>query len=120
MARVPMTRNDLHQIDQQIIALKKNQQALALLLSKQIAQFYERARHELGVSRSRIEAIMDKYVQKNRHGAWMTEEGEMNKYLFITDPGALAAAGILDVSQVEQKFNEAIETLMRQSIVIEW
>jgi hypothetical protein len=121
MARIPMSRNDLYHMEEQIGQLKQNQQVLALLLKPRIELFFDRAGHELTVTRARFNAILDKYVQTDDRGMrLMDSEGEQTKYRFITDPHRLALLNIPDVSLVEERFNQECSNLMQQQIFLEW
>lgn len=121
MPKIIMTRNDLYQIDQQIIQLKKSNQALALLLSNRIEQFYIRAALPLNIMRGRFKDIQEKYVQKDDRGNFIvTGEGQNAKWKFIQSKTDLVNARVLDVSMVEEEFNKEVHAFMKQTITLDW
>lgn len=116
-----MTRNQLYQIDQEIKSMQSQSPALALLLSNRIKLFYEKARVQLEVMWTRFKEIQEKYVQKDPQGNFLTTgEGENAKWKFIESKADLVNARVLDVSLVEQSFNEECKKMFSQTIQFDW
>ena len=115
-----LTRNDLYSIDQQIVDLKKNDQALALLLSDRIQNFYTAAEKELRITNARFHAILMEHVVTD--GNVMLKEDVNGKQewkmkgSFKDDHGTV----ILGQSNVRDMFKQEVQKLMSQKIQIEW
>lgn len=115
-----MTRNDLYNIDSQIIEMKKEKQALAVLLMKPIRDFYAAAGMELKITNERFRAILKKYAEQDDEGNLLTTgEGENKKWKFKESYTLADTTIMFGAHNVEQLFNQEVRKLMEQPIIID-
>lgn len=119
--KIPITRNDLYSIDKQIQEIKQNQQALALLLFRQIEKFYVNAGPELVITKARFKSILNPFIEMNEAGELLTitDNKGNSKWKFKSSYALPDKTILFGAHMVEKRFNEEVEALMSQKIVIE-
>lgn len=121
MSALQMSRNELYLIDKEIKSMQNESPALALLLTKPIKLFYERAGMQLKIMRGRYREIQEKYIQKDDLGNFLTEgEGDSKEWKFIDSKVDLERARVLDRSLVKEAFNKECHAFFSQHISFEW
>lgn len=119
--KLTITRDQLYHIQQEILAINKNSPGLALLLHKNIKQFNEKLAMHLKITQGRFNEIKEKYVQKDDQGNFLTENVDgKDQWKYVTAKVALEKAAVLDVSMVEQMFNQECKKLFSQQISFDW
>lgn len=118
---IQMSRNDLYSIEKQIIEIRKEKQALALLLYHSIQKFFTAANPELAISKSRFLAIAAKYIHKDENGILQTHAAEgKEEWKFLGSYKDDYGTYILGEDNVKNKFNDEVDKLMKQKITIKW
>ena len=116
-----MTRNQLYLIEQEILSMKKESPALALLLDQRIRIFYEKAGLHLKLTKARFMEIQSLFIQKNELGEFLTQgEDDQREWKYVTDPEILRQLEIPDVSLVKEEFNRACSRLFSQTITFDY
>ena len=116
-----MTRKQLYEIDQEYKKYAEDCPGLYLAIQDKVKRFYEKAAHELRVTAARYKVIQDLFVQKDEMGNFITHQVEGKAEWKLIESGeALKAAGVMDISLVEQHFNDACEKLFNQTISFDW